>query len=63
MEEINGNSHFENRIVLSYNPILTICLAAEITDNIAACIVAFQHQGDAINEGLFDLGEKIIGAM
>jgi hypothetical protein len=43
MEEICEENHFENRIVLSFNPILTICLAAEITDNIAACIIAFQH--------------------
>jgi hypothetical protein len=44
LEEITSvNSHEQNRIVLSYNPILTICLACEQLTKIADKVAIYRH--------------------
>ena len=63
MREMTENLHYENRIVLTYNPILTIILACEHLERIGAEISAFKHDGETITEGLLLLGEAIIGNM
>lgn len=56
-------SHFDNRIVLCYNPILTICLACEHLTRIGNSIAFFKHDGVTINESLLLLGQAIVSNM
>jgi hypothetical protein len=48
LEEIGDKSHFQNRVVLSYNPILTIVLACEHMKRIGKTIAIFRHRGITI---------------
>ena len=45
LEEITSEAHEKNRIVLSYNPILTICLASCHLESIGEKISIFKHRG------------------
>jgi len=63
MEEMANFSHFDNRIVLTYNPILTICLACETLTRIGDSIAFFKHDGITINESLLALGNSVVSGM
>jgi hypothetical protein len=63
MQEMADLSHFDNRVVLSYNPILTICLACEHLTRIGENIAFFKHDAVTINESLILLGNSIISSM
>ena len=58
--EITENSYEENRIVLSYNPILTICLACEHLASIGEAVTKLLHECEGTSEDLLDLGAQII---
>jgi len=49
-----------NRITLSYNPILTICLACQHLTAIGDAISFFKHQANTIIDDLLQLGQNII---
>lgn len=63
IEEICTNEHDTNRIVLSYNPVLTICLASIHLIDIGNSISLFKNRGHSISLQLQELGECIIGEM
>ena len=54
------NNHEQNRIVLSYNPILTICLACEQLTKIGEKVAIFKHECFTLSEEMQGLGSKII---
>ena len=47
-EEMLEPAYEENRIVLSYNPILTICLACQHLTSIGNAISQYKHQGQSL---------------
>lgn len=49
-----------NRILLTYNPIQTICLSCQILDSIGSTITLYAHECNSLCEDLQGLGEKII---
>ena len=55
--------HEQNRIVLSYNPILCICLSSLHLTSIGNSISLFKHRGNTAIQSLLDLGSSIIGEM
>ena len=63
LEEMNDKQHEQNRIVLSYNPILCICLACIHLKSIGSSISLFKHRNDGIASGLLDLGDCIVSDM
>jgi len=63
VNEITSLGHEQNRILLSYNPILTICLACITLENIGRNISIFHHEGQMLIEQLLTLGAKIIEYM
>lgn len=52
-----------NRIVLSYNPVLCICLACVHLTEIGNSISLFKHLGQGVSGDLIALGKEIIGTM
>jgi hypothetical protein len=58
-----AESHEQNRILLSYNPIQTICLACCHLTAIGKAISVFAHEGHTLSADLLDLGNNIIGNM
>lgn len=63
LDEMTGEPHEQNRIVLSYNPILTICLACLHLRDIGNSISLFKHRGQTMSDSLLELGENIVGEM
>ena len=63
IEEISQNDHEQNRIVLSYNPILTICLSCIHLQSIGKSISYFKHRSHTISMSLLDLGIEIIASI
>ena len=57
---MTGDPHDINRIVLSYNPILCICLACIHLHSIGAAISLFRHRGETVSAGLLDLGASVV---
>lgn len=55
--------HEKNRICLSYNPILTICLACMHLNTIGKQISLFRHRGHTVSMALLDLGVEIIASL
>lgn len=60
LEEITSEAHEKNRIVLSYNPILTICLASCHLESIGEKISIFKHRGQKLIQDLLDLGACLV---
>ena len=60
IEEITSEGHFTNRILLSYNPIQTICLACQHLTSIGNAISVFKHTGMKLSAELLELGAKIV---
>jgi hypothetical protein len=59
-ETVGGLPTQQNRILLTYNPILTICLMCCHFNSIGKAISIFKHEvNDNVNE-LLSLGEVII---
>ena len=56
IDEMTYEEHEMNRIVFSYNPILTICLACIHLLNIGKSISLFRYRGNTISSQLQDLG-------
>ena len=54
--EITEEAYEENRIVLSYNPILTICLACQHLASIGDAVTKLLHECEGTSEALLDLG-------
>ena len=54
--EITEEAYEENRIVLSYNPILTICLACQHLASIGEAVTKLLHECEGTSEDLLDLG-------
>ena len=63
MEEIYDAKPELNRIVLSYNPVLTICLACIHLTTIGDQIAAFKHEVAGHIEAIQTLGNEIIAGM
>lgn len=53
----------QNRILLSYNPILTICLSCLVLGQIGQAIAAFLGEADNLKNDLVSLGGKIVENM
>ena len=53
----------QNRIVLSYNPILTICLACQHLQAIGGAIGQYKHECEDLKESLLDLGANIVDSL
>lgn len=61
IEQITSdNNHETNRIVLCYNPILTICLACEQLSLIGGKVAIFNHQCKTLVEEMQMFAQKII---
>ena len=60
---MTGDPHEQNRVVLSYNPILCICLSCLHLTAIGNSISLFKHRGNTVSESLLDLGNSIVGEM
>ena len=56
LDEYEGNPLEENRLLLSYNPIMSICLAAEILTKIGMSRRKFENQCKRIKTSLLELG-------
>ena len=63
INEIAEEEHEMNRVVLSYNPILCICLACIHLTEIGNSISLFKHMGQNVSENLIALGKEIIDTM
>lgn len=63
VSEITSMGHEQNRILLTYNPILTICLACNHLTAIGRSISVFAHEGAGLCEEMLDLGSKLIENM
>ena len=63
LTEMSGESHEQNRILLSYNPIQTICLACCHLKSIGEKVAMFAHEGNTLAADLLDLGAKLIENM
>jgi hypothetical protein len=62
-KDVAFNDYAHNNIILSYNPILYICLASEYLTSIAAHIMIFEHNCSIIKDKILGLGKKIIENM
>lgn len=56
---ITSADHGTNRILLCYNPILTICLACEDLSKISDAVNIFDLECAKLSDSLLDLGSKI----
>lgn len=63
VDEMTGEPHEQNRIVLTYNPILCICLSCLHLTAIGDSISFFKHRGSTVSAALLDLGSAVIGDM
>jgi len=63
IDEMTGDPHEQNRIVLSYNPILCICLSFLHLTSIGNSISLFKHRGNTVGAALLELGKSIIAEM
>jgi len=61
--EISQMSAAQNRILLAYNPILTICLSCLVLSSIGKAIAAFLSEADNLKNDLISLGSKIVENM
>ena len=62
-KEVSIRDFAHNRILLSYNPILYICLSCEYLQRIAQRIKIFEHNCTKIVHKILSLGKKIIETM
>jgi hypothetical protein len=62
-ETVNTMSAQQNRIMLTYNPILTICLSCINLKSIGKSIAVFSHEVNSLIEQLLTFGEVIISEM
>ena len=62
-KDIANRDYAHNRILLSYNPILFICLSCEYLQSIAERIKIFEHNCKIIKSKILSLGKKIIENM
>jgi hypothetical protein len=53
----------QNRILLAYNPILTICLSCLVLASIGKAIAAFLSEANNLKNDLIALGSKIVENM
>jgi hypothetical protein len=60
LKEIVSEEHERNRILLCYNPVLTIALACEFLDKIATNKNILRHECKLVKEKLMTLGSFII---
>lgn len=60
IKEIVTEEHEQNRILLSYNPILTIALGSEYLNKISDVKNIFRHECNIVKSQLMQLGENII---
>ena len=62
-EIVTTDSAQQNRIMMSYNPILTISLSCIHLASIGKSIAVFSHEANSLIEELLTFGEVIIGEM
>lgn len=61
IDEMIGDSPVEqNRILIAYNPIQTICLSCQLLNSIAKSVSLYAHRCHTTINDLQDLGSKII---
>ena len=60
LSEIVVEEHEQNRILLSYNPIMLIALGCEFLDKVSIYKNIFKHQCNIVKNKLLLLGENII---
>lgn len=63
IEEITDPAYEQNRIVFTYNPILTICLACQHLTSIGEAKISLLHRCEGMTSDLLDLGASIIGSI
>lgn len=60
-ENFISDNYLENRLMLSYNPLMSIALTAEILNKIGAQRKRYRDKCNAINEQLMSLGKMYAG--